>query len=1148
MYLACQKYMSSRTELVSLFWPEAKDDSEGRRRLRETLAKLRSQLPDPTVLVVEQDRVGLQLSKVYIDYVEFNRLAQETLRLRQHQPLQVPLPATARADLTRAVALWRSPTFMVGMSGVKSPELENWIQVTGQKVGETRLQLLEYLADDAETTGALEQAIHWLRLAIEADNLDERLHIRLLRDMIALGKKSDALEYLNNLQAFLRREKIDPSPELLRLYIDLRRKDEILTKNTQTTWETAHPLHVPLVGREDDLKNLINDFHRGGCVMVLGEAGVGKTRLVQELHRALQPAPRLLLCKASDQEGDLPFQPWLEMIRQTVSPKEWNQLGEVYRSYLGPLTPDRQMKAAPEVAAWAATLGDGEIPGLVQRNIFEALYQLLLILSGENRILFVLEDAQWSDRASFLALAYLIEREFFLSRGLLVIISRVGPPHHIYSNLSEKLGKKLKRLDLALLNRQDVDYLTRYVLDKKLELFQVDRLFEYTGGNPLFLLETLRMMLEMPDDFAPFARDSQYPLADSVRTLILNRARRFSPSAYRVITAAAVVGFRFTPDDLENVTRMDPEHVVLALEEIERSHLVRIPHRDDPDLFYHFIHDQVREALLSDMSTARLRLFHLRAAEALLARRSGQVLPVAAVLAGHYMAAGEGEIAFSFWLRAAEYAWQTFSRAETYHAFEQAEAILTRTEELVTDWMVYQLFAGWGQVAYCLNDLQTLDHIYSTAYRIGEKRGSSLLMGSALSGMADLYYLVDRWAEIPELVRKARFYLEEAGDAFELMQLNYHQACYYVLEMKFDDAVRLYKTCLSMRCETADKRFASLLAKIKYWLGSTYLFMGWPQHAAELARSTIEDYNAERDHPGKLQNYALLISAEYNLGDFKSSAEHAAAACKLAITTQNWRYYALANLILARIAFIEGNIDRSWQLAQQAYASGEEHQFRYLISEGLSIQAEIFRFFGDNNRAIEMFVRSIEYARDPLQKAEQTARLGLAKVLAGDVDAGMKLIGEVNDFAGRVGAGTISVRAGLCWIDGLVQQGAIQPALEYCDKLLDFIDKRKIEYGKTSVEYFRLRLQNDRVESETRDEILRIIRRAAEMENIWLELEILKLALNTPGWQEEQRSGFAQRVEALFASIDPKITISEVRPLYQAYRQGFGEVAFCAGH
>ena len=191
-FLACQKDMVGRADLILLFWPDAAEE-DGRRHLRELLSKLRTQLPDPDLIVTEQDRVGLDLSQVFSDVLEFESLAAQTARACAQTPAATPLTQAVYQKVGQAIRLWRSERFLAGATLPESEALNDWLFSTGQQLETQRQRLLERLADHDVASGDIEGAIDRLHLALEGDETNETLHYRLLNMLHSQGRYSEAL-------------------------------------------------------------------------------------------------------------------------------------------------------------------------------------------------------------------------------------------------------------------------------------------------------------------------------------------------------------------------------------------------------------------------------------------------------------------------------------------------------------------------------------------------------------------------------------------------------------------------------------------------------------------------------------------------------------------------------------------------------------------------------------------------------------------------------------------------------------------------------------------------------------------------------------------------------------------------------------------
>lgn len=145
-FLACQKDMVGRADLILMFWPDAAEE-DGRRHLREMLSKLRAQLPDPDLIITEQDRIGLDLKRVTTDVLEFESLVAQTARACAQTPAATPLTQVVYQKVVQAVRLWRSERFLAGAALPESEGLNDWLFSTSQELETQRQRLLERLAD-----------------------------------------------------------------------------------------------------------------------------------------------------------------------------------------------------------------------------------------------------------------------------------------------------------------------------------------------------------------------------------------------------------------------------------------------------------------------------------------------------------------------------------------------------------------------------------------------------------------------------------------------------------------------------------------------------------------------------------------------------------------------------------------------------------------------------------------------------------------------------------------------------------------------------------------------------------------------------------------------------------------------------------------
>jgi len=609
-YLAARPVPVPRSELLVLFWPD-EDETSARRHLREALSKLRASLPAADLLRKDQDLVWLDADRVYCDLVEFQRLNHQLGRVPWQLPLHTPLPEAVYQVLLKAVHLWRSPRFLDGVNLPNSQALDDWVIETGQQVELICERMAERLAGHAAAAGDGEQALHWLRIALAIEEFNEDLHLRVLNLLAEIGRRAEAIKYYANLQdLYLRELKTVPSEAIQAAYQRICREATLNGSGGRPGWPAALGMQVPFAGRTHVLSELKRAARRGGLVVISGEAGAGKSRLVRELFLSLEPAPRLLLAPARPLENSLPFQPLVDLLRHSVTIDDWQKLPAVWVGQLSQLLPELHVLRPDVPPPGPGAAGSG------RAAVFEAVRQLLLLIVQNQGLLVFLDNAQWADEATLAAVAYLVERIGLEQKVLLLLAYR---PEETCPDLAALLDSyrgspAFRQVALEPLGEAEIFDLTRSALGQTPPPDLVRRLAQDTGGNPLFLLETLRAILDLSLEADLGRVASAVPLAGSLHALARGRLKNLGPEARQVLLVAAVLGNEFDPWIIQRASRLEAEVVVQALEELERVHLVRSVGGEQK---FAFIHGKLREALLMELSPARRQLYRQRVDQAL---------------------------------------------------------------------------------------------------------------------------------------------------------------------------------------------------------------------------------------------------------------------------------------------------------------------------------------------------------------------------------------------------------------------------------------------------------------------------------------------------------------------------------------------------
>ena len=399
----------------------------------------------------------------------------------------------------------------------------------------------------------------------------------------------------------------------------------------------------------------------GSVVLVGGEAGVGKSRLISELvrHAAGQGMAVLIGECLPLGEGELPFAPLLAAIQTldddhgfvAVEPSASGQIG----SATDELSLDRDSRPGP-IPVEAS-----------QRAVFDRLLAPLQSVARTRRLLLVIEDFQWADRSTRDFVSFLV-RAARQERIALVISYRsdaLGRRHPLGAFVLElERSGRATRMELARFTRAELREQVAAILDAPPPTALVDRLLERSEGNPFFTEELLA-----------WSHNAAAPLPESFREMLLGRVDEYPPEVREVLQVAAVAGRTVDHAVLAAVSDLSEDSLERALRQAVEGHLfMHDPSADE----YSFRHALVREAIYGDLLPGERRKRHLALARALTSQsiRARRIEP--AELAHHWLAAGELPAALDASLEAAAAAEQLYAMGEAWLHYERALEIWDR--------------------------------------------------------------------------------------------------------------------------------------------------------------------------------------------------------------------------------------------------------------------------------------------------------------------------------------------------------------------------------------------------------------------------------------------------------------------------------------
>ena len=558
-------------------WPDA-SEANARNDLRQLLHQLRQALPDPD-RYLRADANSVQWvadSRFSLDVALFERAVAEA-----GEALRAGDASRRRACLERALDVCQGPLLPSCYDDWIGPARERLARQCAEAVA----ALVGLLEQQREYTSAIARVRHWL----QHDPLDEEAYRWLMRLLALCGDRVAALQAYRQCADALRRElAAEPSPETLRSYEQIR--DAGLGPPGLTAGPEATPAASSLVGRQAEWARLREAWERvvrghAGFALVTGDAGIGKSRLAEEL---LSWAQRQGVAAAKTRsyaaEGRLSLAPVSEWLRSDALAPHLVRLEDVWLVEVARILPEL-LAARPGLRRPPpmSELGD-------RLRFFEGLARAALL--APQPLLLVIDDLQWCDRET-------LEWIHFLSRfdpdaRLLVLgtarSEALEAAHPLAALLLQlRSASQLTEIALEPLDAAETAELAAQVGSRVFDAEAATRLYRETEGNPLFVVETVRAE---GGGEAPRGVPEQgiSGLPPRTHAVMAGRLAQLSDHAREIAAAAAVIGRAFGLDVLVRLVG-DEEVVVRALDELWRKRIIR---EQGPNA-YDFSHDKLRD-------------------------------------------------------------------------------------------------------------------------------------------------------------------------------------------------------------------------------------------------------------------------------------------------------------------------------------------------------------------------------------------------------------------------------------------------------------------------------------------------------------------------------------------------------------------------
>lgn len=635
----------ARQRLASLFWPDS-SEAQARTNLRNVLHALR-QVHPAVDACLDVTSTTMQWRPSVDVTVDVDRFVDAADRAEAADP----------DDADELIARCRAAADLYTGDVVDGDD--EWLRPRRDAVRDRYRAVLRLLATALIDDGRPREATSVARDLVRSDPFDESAHRLRIEAHHAAGDRAGAVRAFHECATTFDRELgVEPDAHTLALYSSLMEGPQAAH---------AGPRHRPvrsrpgLIGREDEWRRLTALWEAAqqgppAAVLVTGEAGIGKTKIVDELVAWCAASGATVgEARSYATAGDLAY----------AVAASWLRCPDVEAGLRDVTAAERA-----ELARILPGLGDGDAAHEVadverRRRLFDAVVSAL-VASGRPTLL-VADDAQWSDAASRELINYLLRQRITVPL-LVVLTSRHDDLDslHPLTALRDELFAldRVTELRLARLPRDETAALGRQLLGAPLGVDAADALFAESEGNPLFVVEAVRSGWN--------GGDGSVTLSPKLRAVIESRLRRLSDDAMTIARTMAVVGRPCTSGFVGRSTGLGDMALAHGLDELWRRGVVC----ESGSNAYEFSHGKLRDVVYDELSPAVRSALHGEVGKALadLATHDREV--AASQVAVHFEAAGRYEQAVT-WLQAAALdARRMFAHAEAVRLLDRALALV----------------------------------------------------------------------------------------------------------------------------------------------------------------------------------------------------------------------------------------------------------------------------------------------------------------------------------------------------------------------------------------------------------------------------------------------------------------------------------------
>jgi len=825
------------------------------------------------------------------------------------------------------------------------------------------------------TQAALAQRVFCSGFTIRKIEADERRPSRGLAERLATAlaipedERCDFLDAARALHA-TNHLQLDPSPA----GVDARAPSNpsALASAIEATSDTP-----PFVGRNNEYGLLIGLIARlttgiGYTVLIEGEPGIGKSRLLREVTRYAhaQDLPTLAT-KCYEIERAMPYQLVIDLITRAldrISTAVLRNLAAVSLAELAALVPEvgERCPNLPQLS--------NDFPEARQARLSRAVDQLLEASRGGRPAVLMVDDIQWADDASAQVLHYLARHTG--ARPVLVIYAyrdEAVDSDERFAQLVESVRRAAdaRRVSLARLGYTDTERLVAALADANLAASNLganldvpglaERLHRETEGNPFFLISILQSLSAGETQLEPRASDAPL-LPDALRAAVRVRLAHVPKSIRPILETAAVLGRRFDFDTLLDVTHEPEAYLLDAVEALVKRRLLR----EEPEGgVYDFNHDKLREVVYRDIGGVRRRLLHQSVAEALEHRSEDTSHERDGQMAEHFERAHVWTKALHYLVLAGERSQTLFAMRDALHWLDRAATLSELHPESLDAQQRLTIYARRGaaraQAGQTQGAVADIRRVIDAARADGDRAKTR----DALIQLGMAYRRADDYEAATACLNEALMESLAMNDERHAADTLYHLGTVAWSTGQNDQAIRFHQQAV----EICERTACTDLVAVQAWHGRGEAHFANAEPAAAIACYTrsIELARSIGDKSYESENLMMVGHAclgTKGLGDYPRAMAHFEASLDIARATDLQWHFGPTLLGLDHARACTGHYGVAWTGLQNTLhwlESLKQTRYQFIAYDFIG---HLLLDLGLNELAVEQMERGLALSRD----------------------------------------------------------------------------------------------------------------------------------------------------------------------------------------